>query len=195
MITGKNREQFNAFTADDRQVARRAWDSYMYEINGTGFRWEFDRRPGQMDEFLSRDYFSPAAHFNEMDRFVDRVRSFGGFVTDLETFVGRPVTRPHPLAWGKPEYKVPDMLTRDVTQDQVDTYNRLYSSLVDYTGALVNHGPNSTEVAEAATAVAQNVRPDAWREAGAPIPEGTTSYSDYDTRWYLEDVMSVSQAQ
>lgn len=197
MRFGKGREQAGGFTGEDKQVANRAWDNYMYEMNGAGLRWEFDRRPDQMDDFLSRTgpyLASPTEHLRTIDRFVDRVRSFGGFVTDLETFVDRPVTRPHPLAWGRPEYNVPENLTRIVTPDEVDTYARLYSSLVDYTGALINHGPNSPEVAETATTVAQNVRPEAWREAGVPVPEDATSYSSYATRWYLEDVMSAPQA-
>lgn len=179
----------SSFADADKVIARRAWDCYMFEINEAGLRWEFDRRPDQIDEFLGRDYYSPAAHYREIDRFVDRVRRLGGFVTDLETFVNRPITRPHPLAWGRPEYNVPEYLTRTVTQEEVNAYGRLHSSLVDYTGALISHGPNSPEVAETAVSVAQNIQPNKWREAGAPIPEGTTSHSSYGTRCYLEDVM------
>jgi hypothetical protein len=127
-----------------------------------------------------------------MDKFVGRVRGFGGFVTNLAQFVDRPITEPHPLAWGRPEYDVPETCTRVVTQEQVGTYKEFHSLLVDYSGVLLSCGADSSEAAEAASAVAQIVRPGSWREAGLPAPE--KGILDYDTRWYLEMVMRAPEA-
>jgi hypothetical protein len=47
------------FTAEDKKAAQRAHATYMYEINGAGLRWEFERRPGSNGGFFELHGSSP----------------------------------------------------------------------------------------------------------------------------------------
>ena len=182
------------FTDGDHNVAYRAWNVYMYEINGTGLRYDFDRTPGNIDDFLERDgMFSPRGHLKEIDLFVDRLRRFGGFLTDLATFKDRPITGPHPMAWDREKFS--PTITRNISGKELITYSRLHSAAVDYAGALLQHGPDSSEVREAAVAAAQIVNPEAWEAAGNPGPDDITPYAKLGTRWYLEDVINAPVSQ
>lgn len=170
------------FSEADKEVAGRAWDVYMYDINAPGLRWEFDGRPGRMEYVIGRG----ASHLSEIDRFVDRIRRFGGFVADLTAFKDRPITRPYPFGW-------PDTITRNIGDQEIATYGRLHSAVVDYAGVLLKHGPGSPEVIGAATTAAQVVNPEAWREVGAAVPTDIAPYSRLGTRWYLEAVIAQSK--
>ena len=174
------------FTETDREVAQRAWDVYMDAINGTGLRWEFDGQPNRMEYVLGRT----AMHRREIDRFVDKLRVFGGFVADLATFKDRPITHPHPFGWSD---EFPDTITRTVTDTAIKTYTTMHNTAVDYAGALLQHGPDSAEALQAATAVAQTVDPESWSKAGHDVPD-ITPYSRLATRWYLEAVITQPEA-
>jgi hypothetical protein len=187
----KGGEQAGGFSDADKAVAQRALTVYTDEINDDGFRWELDCRPHQMAEFLGRGYSSPAVHAREIDGFVDRIRVFGGFLADLATFEDRPITDPHLMGWDE----TPGTVTRNIGKKELTIYSRLHGAVVDYAGALINHGPNSAEVAEAAAAAAQVVQPEAWREAGYPVPEDAVLPSQLVTRWYLEAVIHAPQEQ
>ncbi|HSX29875.1 MAG TPA: hypothetical protein VLE73_04935 [Candidatus Saccharimonadales bacterium] len=180
-VDGKNIEQPGGFTSADKITAQRALCTYSREIHHLGLRWEFDLRPEQVVTFLRRDsIFSPRGHLREIDEFLGRVRDVGGFVADLATFKGRPITHPVSCTIGDRE---------------LVTYGRMHSTMVDYIGALLQSGPDSREAAEATIAVAQVVNPNAWREAGVPGPSDVIPHAELDTQWYLQAVVRAPEVQ
>lgn len=183
MSNSKNSE----FSGEDRRIAQRAWDVYMSEIDGGGLRYRLDVRPRGLEEFLARGgLFSPAGHLNEIGRFEDRIRRFGGFVTDLKRFRGRPITSERSLARDEAP-----TITREIDEAALVTYGTLHTRAQGYAKALRRHGPGSPQVREATIAAASIVNPKEWKKEGIAIPEGVVPYYTLGTRWYLEAVIDA----
>ncbi len=169
------------FSNQDIYRARDAQDAHNRTILGAGLRWAFDRTPDEMKEFLSARRTSPenpprfpsaAWHAENLDLLTEQVGDFDQLITDLTTFIDRPITRRNPRADESPE----ELRIREA---DLRPYTQLHNSVARYTEALSEHGPTSHAVALAARATARIVHPHAWREAGYPIPE---SQQPLDTR-------------
>jgi|GEM_PF-5988141 len=165
------------FNAADRIIAAHDHEVYMREINQTGFRWQFDGTPDRQEfhDFISRH---AEVALGDIDGYVDRIREFGGFVYDMEQFQGRPVIE-------SGDYDVPPV-TREVEPEEVAAYTALHNAVVDYTGVLLEHGPDSPEVREAAIAAAKTLHPEAWAGNGYDASIASRGAA----RWYLQAVIA-----
>jgi hypothetical protein len=182
MINNNDVENDRAFTNADRLNANEAHAIYMYEINGIGLRWEFDGRPDRMQYVLGRasDFLAQITYFQE------RLVRFARFIEILESFKDRPISHAHPLGWD-PTY--PKTITRVITERAIGAYKEMLIAFTTYKDCLLQYGPASSEVAEAAHTAAYTVNPETWRLLGAPVPENANSYASLSTRWYLEAIM------
>lgn len=152
-----------------------AWRTYMFQINGTGLRYEFDGRP-------DREHDRPCLlkdDLNTLDRWVEE---FGEFVKTLEEFEGRPIPA---KAWDGRD------ITREV-EDGLYTYQCMYKAFKSYAKIAREKGQNSEEARQAMREAAYVVNPDDWRKVDAPVPEGVKWYPGLGARFYLEAVIRHS---
>ncbi len=169
------------FSSMDRSMARTAWDIYMFEINGSGLRWEFDYYPDNMHELPQRS----RRHLEEIDRLKAQVERFAMFIEILQRFVELPAVQLNPQR--RYTNDAPETIARTLDPQAVPAYRGFHSALVRYLDELGKKSPDWSVVNERALEVAYSVNPKEWRKTGVSAPEH--GVLEFDTRWYLEAVL------
>lgn len=170
------------FSNKDRANARAARDTYMYEINGAGLRYEFDYYPNNIIRLGDQ----PRRHLGEIKRLKARVKRFGEFIKLIEKLGDRPAVQLNPLWWSADD--AVETITRTLEAQAVPTYRAFHAALVAYFRELGKRNPDWSKVADLARQVAYTVNPDEWRENGVSAPE--RGVTDFGTRWLLETILA-----
>lgn len=173
----------------DRSLARMAWDIYMYEINGTGLRWMFNKYPFDEHEFHERG--GPVSLSTRRDaEMLERSLNQVHWMTKiLEGFVDRPITEPNPLGYLGGDR--PSKITRLVTDQEVAAYRNMTNAVQLYLLIRDECGGHSEEAQLAARKVFYTISPRPWRDAGAPIAADAVGVFDNGHRCYLEAVIGT----
>lgn len=174
------------FNDEDKKLAGQAHAVFMRQINGSGLRYDFDLKPGQVEAFCTGNSLRSARyHRDNYPQFTEWIREFGGFVVDLAHFKDRPVI--HSPSKGRE-------VTLTIDDQHIRTYGSFFNALEEYAVLLNEHGPSHAHLSPAVAAVASIVHRSKWRQAGHPVLKDITDMEHLPTRNYLEAVMRWSPA-
>lgn len=175
-------QNLRTFSDADREAARKAWDTYMFAINGAGLRWEFDYFPSNISKLLERVHH----HHRKINYLRAQAQNFEEFIQCLERLGNRSALQLHPQWWQ--EEDAPDTLARTLDPQTIPTYRTFLAAVNTYLAELGQSNPDWAKVDELARRVAYTINPDDWRQTGVPVTG--PGVLRFGTRWYLEAVLA-----
>jgi hypothetical protein len=185
IIRETHEQNHGTFNMKDRANARVALGIYMFEINRSGLRCEFDYCPDGVDELLEL----PHRHRGEVDRLKARVKRFEEFIKLIEKLGDRSAVQLNPM-WDS-EDDAAETITRTLDPQAILTYRAFHTALVTYVGELAKKNPDWSKAADLARQVAYTVNGDEWRKTGVATPG--RGVADFGTQWFLEAILAETK--
>jgi hypothetical protein len=171
------------------ELAKDCWDTYMYEINGAGLAWKFERFPSSQDRQAFSETFRKCHLSEDLERpdlLRLRIENFRNYTQALSTFVG-PENRVVENGWDGRN------ITREIDTALIAKYQEFIKALDKYHASVVQlariPGASDADVMSRAWEVSQVVE---RHSASDDLRSGTP-------RCYLETFMhqqtKVSQSK